>query len=162
MVGNIELIVLPSGFYLHTLIGPNSKLLLAIGETRAMMKASIQSAILNITLNYLLIPQYSIMGAALATAGSYVVLNIIYVYYIWRSIRMSIIQIRPIVIIIFGVLLYTLVNIITGVLQIKNPVLELIICVSLFSLVYAVFSILYSGVYKSINYDIVSNHFYSE
>jgi len=69
--------LLSLGFFIHTLLGPNGATLTAIGETKILMWASLVSAVLNITLNFSLIPLLGITGAAIATASSLALANII-------------------------------------------------------------------------------------
>lgn len=75
--GSIALIVLSIGFFSNVATGPNGNALIALGETRFIMFVNIFVAITNLVLNLLLIPRYSILGAAVATASSYALLNIL-------------------------------------------------------------------------------------
>lgn len=78
VVGDLALIVLAVAFFTHAIAGPNMDALTSIGRTRAIMYDNVFVALLNVGLNLALIPEYSILGAAWATAISYVVLNLLY------------------------------------------------------------------------------------
>jgi O-antigen/teichoic acid export membrane protein len=82
--GARALTVLSVGFFVHTVVGVNGGTLEAIGETRFVMVASAVTAVLNVALNLLLIPDYSLLGAAVATSVCYVVLNVLYTGYLYR------------------------------------------------------------------------------
>ncbi|MBE8540561.1 oligosaccharide flippase family protein [Geoglobus acetivorans] len=69
--------ILALGSMFHTFLGLNGLSLVVIGETRFGLKSSSVSAVLNVILNALLIPSYGIEGAAVATAVSYLVANIL-------------------------------------------------------------------------------------
>ncbi len=69
--------ILSFGFMFHTILGLNGTSIIVMGKTRFFMIANFISAGLNIILNTLLIPQYGANGAALATAVSYLTVNIL-------------------------------------------------------------------------------------
>lgn len=62
--------ILLLGSLIVNLLGPNGATLVAIGKTRFLMWASIAAAGINVILNIALIPQWGIVGAAIATATS--------------------------------------------------------------------------------------------
>lgn len=65
------------GFFVHTFLGPNGATLTAMGKTKILMWASLSSAVLNVVLNVSLIPLIGITGAAMATASSLALANMI-------------------------------------------------------------------------------------
>ena len=75
--GRFALLVLSIGFFVHSTAGLNINTLTIINETRLIMYNNIAVAFLNIVLNILLIPQYSLLGAAIATTASLIALNAI-------------------------------------------------------------------------------------
>ncbi|WP_435364118.1 flippase [Haloarchaeobius sp. DYHT-AS-18] len=82
--GSLALVILSAGFFFRTIMGPNRDTLTAIGHTRMIMYDNITAATTNVVLNVLLIPRYQLVGAALATAISYIVLNILYGVQLYR------------------------------------------------------------------------------
>lgn len=74
----LALSVLGFGFFTHTVAGPNVNTLTAIGRTRLIMWDNLLAGGANIALNFLLIPTYGILGAAVATAIAYAGLNVLY------------------------------------------------------------------------------------
>lgn len=68
---------------MQSVAGPNVNALTSIGETRVIMINNLAAAGANIALSYLLIPQYSYLGAA-ATAVSYTLLNVLYSVSLYR------------------------------------------------------------------------------
>lgn len=84
VVGAASLVVLSIAFFTHAVAGPNSNALTAIGKTRLIMYDNAVVAMVNFTLNLVLIPRYSVFGAAVATAIAYVMLNILYSYQLYQ------------------------------------------------------------------------------
>lgn len=69
--GSAALVVLASGFAIHNVFSPNRSLLTATGHTKTMMGNNIVTSALNLILNLVLIPQYGVLGAAIATVAAY-------------------------------------------------------------------------------------------
>ncbi len=69
--------VLSLGFIISNFLGPSEGALIALGESRFVMWATLVAAILNIILNAALIPFFGIVGAATATMISEVNMSII-------------------------------------------------------------------------------------
>ena len=90
--------VLSLGFMIGNLLGPNEGALIALGESRFVMWATLVAAILNIILNAALIPFFSIVGAATATVISEVSINAIRwwkVYSLSKALPLSKNLIKP-------------------------------------------------------------------
>jgi len=69
--------ILPLGFMLSNLLGPNTATLIALGRSRFVMWVTLIAAMLNVALNIALIPPLGIVGAAIASAASFSLANII-------------------------------------------------------------------------------------
>jgi O-antigen/teichoic acid export membrane protein len=69
--------ILSFGFMVNNLAGPNTATLIAMGKTRFIMWASLTAATVNVLLNITLIPPLGIIGAAIASAVSLILVNII-------------------------------------------------------------------------------------
>lgn len=83
--GDLALVVLAIAFFTHAIAGPNLDALTSVGRTRIIMYDDTLVAAVNFVLNLALIPQYSFLGAAIATSISYVLLNVLYtlqLYYV--------------------------------------------------------------------------------
>lgn len=83
--GAIALVILSIGFVSHAVLGPNMNALTAIGRTRLVMYSNLIAAGINVILNYLLIPEFSYTGAAVATSASYFLLNVMYSAFLYRK-----------------------------------------------------------------------------
>lgn len=68
--------ILSLGLVFNAFLGANTMTLLAMGKTRLVMGANLLAASLNVVLNIILIPQWGINGAALASLISYLASNI--------------------------------------------------------------------------------------
>jgi len=69
--------ILSIGFIINNLLGTNGSVLLAMGKSRFIMWSTMAAAIVNIALNIVLIPPLGIVGAAIASAASLILVNII-------------------------------------------------------------------------------------
>lgn len=83
--GSLALTVLSVGFFLPLLAGPNSNVLVSVGATRYIMYIDTATAVLNVALNIVLIPRYNFLGAAMATAISYLFMNVFYSIQVYRE-----------------------------------------------------------------------------
>lgn len=82
--GALALSILAVAFFSHSVAGPNVNALTSVGLTKRIMYVNVFTAVLNISLNLVLIPKFSYLGAAVATALSYVLLNVIYSALLYR------------------------------------------------------------------------------
>jgi len=62
--------ILSIGFIIVNILGPNGTTLMALGETKFLMRAIVAAVCVNIVLNIILIPQWGMIGASAATAAS--------------------------------------------------------------------------------------------
>ncbi len=69
--------ILALGFMFHTFLGLNGMSLIVIGDSSFILFSNFISAAFNVLLNTLLIPAYGINGAAVATAVSYFIANVL-------------------------------------------------------------------------------------
>lgn len=82
--GAVALSILAVGFSVQSLVGPNMQSLTSVGETRIIMWINLAAGVTNVLLNYLLIPEYRYLGAAVATSISYTLLNVLYSIALYR------------------------------------------------------------------------------
>jgi len=83
----IPLRILSLGFLFHALLGTNGVLMMVLNMSRELLNISIIGAVLNISINYVLIKLlgYGIIGAAVATAVSYAILDVIASIILYRK-----------------------------------------------------------------------------
>lgn len=74
---DVVLQLLAIGFFSHTFLGPNGMTLLVLGRTRIILISVLIQTILNVVLNLLLIPAMGLVGAAIASAISLVLINVL-------------------------------------------------------------------------------------
>ena len=68
--------ILSLGFIINNFLGPNGATLIAMGESRFMMWATLAIAVVNVGLNIILIPPLGIAGAAVASVGAITSINL--------------------------------------------------------------------------------------
>jgi O-antigen/teichoic acid export membrane protein len=107
--GSTALMLLVLGFFTHIFVGPNADSLEALGRARLLLIDGILVAVTNIGLNIILIPMFSIGGAALATALSYLLRNVV-----------------------IGIQLYKISNIVCIPRQATLPAIYAVCCILLF------------------------------
>jgi O-antigen/teichoic acid export membrane protein len=83
-VGGTELAILSIGFFSHCITGNNEGLMVSIGDERRLAVISAFALVSNISLNILLIPAYGSVGAAIGTAATFVVMNILISFSLYR------------------------------------------------------------------------------
>jgi O-antigen/teichoic acid export membrane protein len=73
----VILSVLALGYYFNSALGFNGLTLKVFGSVRAIVALNVAAVLVNIVANLLLIPRYGALGAALGTAGTLIVHNIL-------------------------------------------------------------------------------------
>ena len=69
--------ILSLGFIINNFLGPNGATLIAIGESKFIMWATLATAVLNVGLNVILIPPFGIVGAAVASVVAITTVNLV-------------------------------------------------------------------------------------
>lgn len=83
--GAPALALLAVGFFAHTIVGPSGDSLMALGRSRLMMYITTAVAAINVGLNLAFIPHYPVLGAAAATTIGYVLMNGLYLGFLYRE-----------------------------------------------------------------------------
>lgn len=84
-IASYSLIILSTGKMFSAICGSVGTLLQMSGNQKYFQNVLIVAAILNVALNYILIPKYQLLGAAIASFASNVFWNILMVIYIKRK-----------------------------------------------------------------------------
>ncbi|OYR54185.1 flippase [Halorubrum halodurans] len=94
------LAVLTSGLFLRAIVGLNGDMTKAINRTQIELYSVVPAVLVNITLNFILIPKYGITGAAIGTVIGYGVYNLIELVAIYWAIKIhpfSMNNIKPLI-----------------------------------------------------------------
>ncbi len=75
--GSLALIILSSGYLVYYLALVSNNILLIYERTKTILVSSAIGSILNIVLNIILTPRYGIVGAAISTSISYIIVSVI-------------------------------------------------------------------------------------
>jgi O-antigen/teichoic acid export membrane protein len=86
--GSIVLRILALGSIANSYFGFNYHTIMASGDSDLLMKCSLASAGMNVLLNFLLIPQYGIVGAAIASSVSFSAIEVFMTFKIWKNQNM--------------------------------------------------------------------------
>jgi len=82
--GSSVLVILSLGYMFSSLFGLTAPMLEAYGRTRAIMSCTFFGAMINIILNWCLIPIYGINGAALATSLSFAIISMLQFSFVYK------------------------------------------------------------------------------
>jgi O-antigen/teichoic acid export membrane protein len=86
--GATALRILSLGFITNSYFGFNYHTLLASGDSDFLMKCSVASAGINALINFTLIPEYGMVGAAIGTAVSYASIEVLMTLRAWKKQNM--------------------------------------------------------------------------
>ena len=87
--GALALAILSAGFFVRAFNGRNREALAALGNTTYILLGTSTAFVVNVVANLLLIPPFGIEGAAVASAISFVLLNVIITGILWWSFDVS-------------------------------------------------------------------------
>lgn len=87
--GATVLSIIALGILVKAVVTPIGKYLLAIDKTRWMMFNSLAIVLTNTALNYLLIPQYGILGAGIAVAISFLIFSLLIILEVLVILKLS-------------------------------------------------------------------------
>ncbi|TKX85350.1 flippase [Halorubrum sp. SS5] len=80
--GALPLMVLSTGFFIHSTMGLNAGALVAMGQSKLVLLGNVIALVGNVVLNIALIPQLGIIGAAVASVVAYIIMNAFYHYFL--------------------------------------------------------------------------------
>lgn len=92
--GWLLLVIISLGQMVNVATGSVESLLIMTGNEKAFLKAGVLAAIFSIILCFGLIPLYGKTGAAIAFAASLAVVNVLRVYYVWKTLGIKILSMR--------------------------------------------------------------------
>lgn len=84
-MGATVLRILALGFITNAYFGFNYHTIMAVGDSGFLMKCSTASAVVNVVFNFLLIPDYGMLGAAAASAASFASIELLMTLRAWRT-----------------------------------------------------------------------------
>ena len=87
--GATALSILVFGFLIGCAVGPTGETLQTYGRTKILMATSYTGAVINILLNFFLIPVYGVNGAAVATGFSFSLVYIIRFLFTYRIVKIQ-------------------------------------------------------------------------
>jgi O-antigen/teichoic acid export membrane protein len=87
--GRIALVILAIGVIVNTSVGLVGMVLNGIGKTKLTLVSDVSGSLTNIILNFVLIPSYGIIGAAIATSFSLALRNLLAIFFVRKNIEIS-------------------------------------------------------------------------
>src|SRR5665647_2639492 len=86
--GATVLRILALGFITNSYVGFNYHTIMASGDSDFLMKCSLTSAGMNVLLNFILVPQYGMIGAAIASSVSFASIEVFMTLKTWKKQNM--------------------------------------------------------------------------
>ena len=131
------LMILAIGTIIYTVAAINSTMLNAVNQHRLNTKIILMGAVLNILLNFILIPKFNIVGAAIATSTSYLLILILTTYKLKHIVNSEFPWMNWLKSLFAGVTFVLIIWFLKKTL-ILNVWVELVICILVASVVYVV------------------------
>ena len=138
VAGYISLTILAFAHLINASVGSVKYILMISENEKLVMYNTVGISILNILLNIILIPKYAINGAAMATAASIILINLIMLLQVYKLLGIHPYNLKYLKPLISGMIVAAIGLIFKNQLQISNPILVLFIGALLFSAVYFV------------------------
>jgi O-antigen/teichoic acid export membrane protein len=146
---NITFMILSLGFLIFSISGLSGDILLVRGKTKILFMTILISSSVNVIMNLALIPQFGIIGAAIATSSSFILLAILEIALCFRYSGLHPIQrsyIKPVVSGIISILIFYF---LIKTLIINAQFYVLIIALPLYIIFYALLLLLMRGLDKN-------------
>lgn len=147
-IGSSSLIILCLGYFIYSIFIINQQVLLVIKKTNLILINTLIAAVFNIILNLILIPRYGIVGGAIATTTSLIIISILCLIESNIFMRLKLDLINYFKYIFAGGISIILIFILNKQINIPNYILKLIILSLIFALCYLGFIILVKGLNK--------------
>jgi O-antigen/teichoic acid export membrane protein len=146
--GNVSLIVLSAGFFVLAILSISNNILITMKKTKTVAFHTIAAAVLNVTLNALLIPVYGIYGAAIATASSFVLWRLLDLINAYKYTRFNPFSFYIIKSVVAGLLSIAIIYMLSRVLYAYLSIYLIVILFVLFLFIYLLLLVLFRGFEK--------------
>ena len=87
--GSMALVILSTGYFFYYLTSNSNYILMILKKTKLIFMNTIAAALINILLNFILIPKFGIVGAAIATVLSLMIIAILRFIESWTITRIN-------------------------------------------------------------------------
>ncbi|GBE18160.1 stage V sporulation protein B [archaeon BMS3Abin16] len=148
IAGYLALSILATGLFTGTLSFAPYYLLTMSKNTRTIFFISIVATLINVVLNWVLIPVYGLVGAAMATAATYLVNLVLLLAYSWHIMRISPFSTGLMKSIPAGLLSMAAVYLVGGLIFKSFGGYLLFLLFLLFMILYVVLILLFSGLQR--------------
>lgn len=88
-IGGRILSVLAIGQFVSVTMGPVGPLLMMSGNESLLRKTLFATTTISILLNFILVPNYGVIGAAIASSLSVAIMNLIAAFYVWKRLKIK-------------------------------------------------------------------------
>lgn len=86
--GGHLLTILAVGQFVNVTVGPVGPLLVMSGNEPLLRNTLVITTIISLMLNFLLVPHWGILGAAIASSATLAIMNLISAYYVWKRLQL--------------------------------------------------------------------------
>ena len=148
VVGNLALIILIIGYMFLSLVHIPNSLLIMLKKTKLVLYISLISASINIILNYFLIPKLGIVGGAIATSSSLILIFVLTLIGSYNLTKIQPIKINYLKSVLAGVIPFFMILFIINSFKINIGFLLFVLFSIIFLLIYALLVYLFKGLDK--------------
>lgn len=135
--GAVALSILTLGYFINSILSNSGPILIAMKKTKVISFNRTLAAVLNIILNFILIPIYGIMGAAAATMFSLNLGTFLCVFHVWKKTGMQPFTTRVVRSFIAGVISIAFIYLIAELFWEHVPILWMIVLFVVFMGLYS-------------------------
>ena len=82
--GALTLSILASGYIIYSLSKTASDILSVAKKNEIIFYVTLAAAIINVILNFILIPRFNLMGAAISTSIAFIIMGVLFFYYAYK------------------------------------------------------------------------------
>jgi len=136
IAGKLSLCILSLGYLVISIFDPTNQIIKTVGKTKLIMSNTGVGAVLNVILNFLLIPAYGINGAAIATTISLLTVRTLTFAEVYAITRIQPVKLNYAKVIFSSFISLTFVYAITKFLKVENVTYILVLMFMLYIGIY--------------------------
>ncbi len=139
---SLALKILLGGYALFLLVGVSNETLKAGAHTKEFFISAVCAVIFNIVFNYFLIPPFGIIGAAIGTAFSFLILSLFYFFFILKLFKVSPISKSNVIQLFYSLVIFTFLFFLNNIITF-GPIFLIILDIIIFYLLLLSFNFVF-------------------
>ena len=148
VVGNSALLILIIGYMMLSLVHIHNSILIMMKKTKIIFYISLISAVVNVILNYYLIPKYGIIGGGIATSFSLILIYILTFKSAYKLTKIQPLRLNYFKSITSGIISFSLIYFLVGLVEKDVSFISFVSFSTLFLIIYFLLVYLLKGLDK--------------